>query len=397
MGYGMNDGPLSEGWSKVASAVAVLALIAVSCFVFRYDAMGMFGIGPEDVVPGMWVMLALLISVAAIPILNAFLESWRIDSLEVVLMTVLAFASVGFFIGFVFGYFYQIDEYPLWQHTMLIMLGLGAAVSAACLIVPDRRFDAEKGFSMVTDYNYPRLNSIYDGLCRKAGVRERPPLYVGNWDSFNAFAFGKYRSRQGTVVLEPLLRMLDDDEIEGVLGHELSHLLHHDIAVTTVTSTCARALTAFSVVMGIAALASSFILGAGGSTSSKNSGGGFVYLFMLVILLPVIIVGAVLWASVSLAMIAMAPGMSRSREYGADEGSAMITGKPMALASALRKLEHANRVSGTSLKPGVTTDQMIGDPFVGTRMRLKERLLSTHPSTDDRIRRLEALEKKLHG
>lgn len=393
----MNDGSLSEGWSKVLSVVAVLALIAVSCFIFRYDILDLFGMGPGDVAPGMWVMMALLVSVAATPVLNLFLESWRIDSLEVILMTVLAFASVGVFIGYVFGYFYQIDEYPLWQHTMLIMLALGVAVSAACLIVPDRRFDPEQGFSRVTDHNYPRLNSIYDGLCRKAGIRERPPLYVGYWDSFNAFAFGKYRSRQGIVVLEPLLHMLDDDEIEGILGHELSHLLHHDIAVTTVTSTCARALTAFSVVMGVAALASSFILGAGGSTSSKSSGGGFAYLLMLVILLPVVIVGAVLWVSVPLAMIAMAPGMSRSREYGADEGSAMITGKPMALVSALRKLEHANRVSGTSLKPGVTTDQMIGDPFVGTRMRLKERLLSTHPSTDDRIRRLEALEKKLHG
>lgn len=236
-----------------------------------------------------------------------------------------------------FGYFDQIDEYLLWQHTMLIMLGLGAVVSAACPIVADRRFDAEKGFSRVTDYNYPRLNSIYDGLCRKAWVRERPPLYAGNWDSFNAFAFGKYRSRRGIVVLEPPLRMLDDDEIEGALGHELSHLPHHDIAVITVTSMCAMALTAFSVVMGIAALASSFILGAGVSISSKNSGGGFAYLLMFVILLPVIIVGAVLWASVPLAMIAMAPGMSRSREYGADEGSATIMGKPTPLASALRK------------------------------------------------------------
>lgn len=312
-------------------------------------------------------------------------------------MTVLAFALVGVFVGYVFGFFYQVDEYPLWQHTMLIALASGVVVSAVCLLMPDPGFDEKEGFSRVTDCNYSRLNSIYEGLCRKAGIQEQPPLYVGNWNSFNAFAFGKYRSRQGIIVLEPLLHILDDDEIEGILGHELSHLMHHDMAITTVASTCARALTMFSAVMGIAALVSSFILGAGGSSSFKNGGGGFFYLLMFVILLPVIIVGAVLWVSVPLAMIVMAPGMSRSREYGADEGSAMMTGKPMALVSALKKLECANRNSRTSLKPGVTTDQMIGDPFIGTKMKFKERLMSTHPSTEDRIRRLEALERKLHG
>lgn len=96
-------------------------------------------------------------------------------------------------------------------------------------------------------------------------------------------------------------------------------------------------------------------------------------------------------------MMVMAPGMSRSREFGADEGSALITGKPMALASALRKLDDVNAGRRTSLKPGVTADQMIGDPFVGTRMKLKERLMSTHPSTEERIRRLECLDERMRG
>lgn len=396
MECGMNDGASSEGWSETVLALIAVSIIAVSCFFCRSGISELLGAGPDGSVPGMWAMVALLVSAAALPAINLFLKSWRISSLEVLLLTVLAFALVGAFIGFVFGFVYQIDEYPLWQHAAIVMLAFGALVSLACLVLPDPDFEEEDGFCRVTDSTYPHLCSIYGRLCSKAGIQEPPPLYVGDMDSCNAFAFGKFRSRQGIIILKPMLGILDDDEIEGVLGHELSHLIHHDSAVNTVTSTCARALTAFSVVMGFAALVASAILGAGGS-SSKSSNGGFAYLLIFVILLPVVIVGAVLWASVPLSMMVMAPGMSRSREFGADEGSALITGKPMALASALRKLDDVNAGRRTSLKPGVTADQMIGDPFVGTRMKLKERLMSTHPSTEERIRRLECLDERMRG
>ena len=379
----------------VISVVVVMAAVTV-CFQCRYDIMEWLQPHIGNVLPGIWVMTALVASVILLPVANLFLRSWRISSFEVLLLTVLSFALVGAFIGAIFGIFYQIDEYPLWQHTMLAMMALGAVAAVACLLVPDPKFDGRRGFVKVDGCSNPRLDAIYSELCRKAGV-DRPLLYVGKMDSFNAFAFGKYRKRQGIVILEPLLEIMDDEEIEGILGHELSHLMHHDSAVKSITSTCARTLTMFSYVMGILALVSSLILGAGGSKSSRKGDEGMAYLFILLVLIPVIIVGAVLWISVPLAMMVMTPGMSRTREFGADEGSAMITGNPLALARALMKLEHANSGFRTSLKPGVTTDLMISDPFSGSRLNLRERLMSTHPSTAERVARLETIHKKMNG
>jgi len=93
----------------------------------------------------------------------------------------------------------------------------------------------------------------------------------------------------------------------------------------------------------------------------------------------------------------MAPGLSRSREFGADEGSAMITGNPLALASALTKMDLAYTMIKTGLKPGTRTDLMIIDPFDPKKMKLKDRLLRSHPGTADRVKRLEMLDKKMRA
>lgn len=393
----MTDRYDSGGGLKAAISAAIIAVVVAACFQYRYYITDWLRPYLGNVVPEMWIMAALVLSAIVLPIVNAVMRSWRISSLEVLLLMIISFALVGAFIGYIFGFFYMIDEYPLWQHAMLAMMAVGAVAAVACLLVPDPKFSPGNGFVEVDEDTDPRLHAIFSDLCGKAGV-EPPPLYIWNAKSYNALAFEKYRKRQGIIILAPMLDIMDDDELEGILGHELSHLIHRDSAVMSVASICARTLAAFSCVMGILALISSAILGSAGSSKSSKSGdAGMLYLLMVVALIPIVIVGAVLWISVPLAMVVMVPGISRTREYGADEGSAMITGKPLALASALLKLDEANRRIRTSLRPGVTADLMISDPFSGSRMKLKERLMSTHPSIADRVIRLEALNAKMKG
>ena len=379
-------------------ALAIVVVVLAICYWNIGEIASLYYRYFPEAMPDTWFLFALMAVVIVIACVNALLKSWRIGSLEVMLLMVLSFALIGAFIGYVFGYFWQIDEYPLWQHTMLAMMGLGAIVSVVCLLIPDSSI-ASKGLTEVDAYNEPRLYSIMEGLCEKADC-PMPHLYVSEQNEFNAYAFGKYGKKRGIVVMRPLMDLLDDDELEAVLGHEMSHIMHRDVPLMVVASTCARTLSVFASVMGLLALISGLMIGAGAaSTSSRksNDGSGLVFLFILVILIPIVIVGAILYISVPLAAVTMAPGLSRRREYGADEGSAMITGKPMSLATALVKMDVAYAKIGTSLKPGVTTDLMISSPFVKSKMKLKERLLSSHPSTEERVKRLKALDGKLNG
>ena len=386
------------GVGRYLLALIFILLVSAICYRYRSEIESAYYSYFPEALPDTWFLFVLIALILVLVCVNTLLKSWRIGSVEVLLLMVLSFALIGAFIGYVFGYIWQIDEYPLWQHTMLAMMGLGAIVSVVCLLIPDSS-RATKGLMEVDRSNEPRLFRIMEGLCEKADC-PMPSLYVSEANEFNAYAFGKYSKKRGIVVMRPLMELLDDDELEAVLGHELTHIMHRDVPLMVVASTCARTLCIFSLVMGILALISGLMIGASASASSSrrnNDGAGLVFLAILLIFIPVVIVGAVLYVSVPLAAVTMAPGLSRKREYGADEGSAMITGKPMKLASALMKMEAVYAKVGTDLKPGTTTDLMIANPFVRSKMKLKERLLSTHPTTEERVKRLEILDRKLNG
>lgn len=393
----------NPGKRKAAVAIILLAVVVIACYVERARIRAFYAEHFPDALPGMWYVMLLIAAIVVSVAANRFLKSWRVSSLEVMLLMVLSFGLIGAFVGLVFGYFWQIDEYPLWQHCMVAMTAVGALAALICLLIPERDREGEKGYMRVDPTNDPRLYGIMEDLCVKAGC-EMPPLYLLDIDVCNAYAFGKFGKHTGIIVTRPLREMMDDDELEGILGHELTHIRHHDVAVMTMASTCARVLCVFSAVMGVMAMVAGAILASGGSSTSRtrpgsNASGGaaIVYFMMLIALIPVVITGIVLYASVPLAAVTMAPGLSRSREYGADEGSALITGKPMALASALMKLDDYSRGHRTSVKPSAVTDRMIADPFLGTKLKLKDRLLRSHPTTADRVRRLQALEKRING
>jgi heat shock protein HtpX len=164
--------------------------------------------------------------------------------------------------------------------------------------------------------------------------------------------------------------MLDKDEVEGVLAHEMSHIAHRDILIGTIAATFAGAIMTLANFAKFAA-----IFG-----SNRNKNGGVVGLLVLAVIVPI-----------AATVIQMA--VSRTREYSADNNAGRLTQKPLALANALSKISYGVEHLPMNALPS-TAHMFIMNPLSGNRIM---RLFSTHPSTEDRIEKLKYLEKSLHG
>jgi heat shock protein HtpX len=203
-----------------------------------------------------------------------------------------------------------------------------------------------------------RLYGIVAGLAQRAGL-PMPRVYVIPQPSPNAFATGRGPNHAAVAATEGILQMLTDAELEGVLAHELAHVKHRDILISSVAATLAAAI------MMIARFAMFF----GGRRDDRNGN-------------PIAALATVILAPVAAMLIQAA--ISRSREYDADAGGASIVGSPMGLVSALRKIESASRVVPLDANPA-TAHMFIIKPFslggLGS-------LFSTHPPTAERIEAL---------
>lgn len=224
------------------------------------------------------------------------------------------------------------------------------------------------GAKEVSEAQAPELYSIVSSLSQKAAI-PMPRVYIIDEESPNAFATGRNPAHGVVAVTTGILRILNRNELEGVLAHELSHIKHRDILVQTVAATLAGAIT---MVANWARFAAFF---GGGSNDDEEGGGNIV----TVILFSII-------AAFAAMLIQLA--ISRSREYMADEGGARLSGNPLFLADALRKL-HAGtaRVPMHGANPS-TAPMFIVNPLTGSGVLS---LFSTHPPIEERIRRLEAM------
>jgi heat shock protein HtpX len=191
-----------------------------------------------------------------------------------------------------------------------------------------------------------------------------PKLWIIAEDSPNAFATGRNPAHSSVAFTTGILQVMDDREIEGVVAHELGHVLHRDILISSVAATIAAAITA------VARMAFWF---GGSRRDDEDEGGGWGGVLMIFL------------APIAAMLIQMA--VSRTREYDADEASAKYTGTPYNLISALQKLEAYSKRIPMNASPA-TAHMFIIKPFSG---RTFLNLFSTHPSTEDRIARLQAM------
>ena len=217
----------------------------------------------------------------------------------------------------------------------------------------------------ITPAESPELYRMVERLCGRANL-PLPKLYVLPDPHPNAFATGRDPNHAAVAVTEGLLRILDSTEVEGVIAHELAHVKNRDTLVTTVAATIAGAITMIANFAQYAA-----IFGFGGRSDDDEGMNPLVMLVMAIV--------------APFAAMVLQLAVSRSREYLADRTGAEICGRPLALASALRKLETMAQQHPMHAAPA-TASLFIVNPL--RRMGI-ESWFSTHPSTADRIERLE--------
>lgn len=201
-------------------------------------------------------------------------------------------------------------------------------------------------------------------------------VYIIPTDVPNAFATGRNPSHAAVAATAGIMNLLDEDEIRGVLAHEMSHVLHRDILISTIVASFASAI---AMIANMAQWAAIF----GSGRDNDGEGGN-----------PIALIATALLAPLAASVIQM--GISRTREYMADEEGGRMIDDPIALARALAKIDnyaHYQVLPGASK---ATAHMCIINPFSGARSTLMN-LFSTHPPTEDRIARLEDLDRQLHG
>jgi heat shock protein HtpX len=208
------------------------------------------------------------------------------------------------------------------------------------------------------------LYRMTERLARQAGL-PMPKVYIIPDPSPNAFATGRNPQHAAVAATEGIMRLLSESELEGVIAHELAHVKHRDILISTIAATLAAAI------MFAARMAMYAGMFGGGRQDDREGGSNPIALLAMMILAPI-----------AAMMIQMA--ISRSREFSADAGGAAIAGTPYGLADALRKIDAASRRVPLDANPA-TAHMFIMKPFSGGGLMS---LFSTHPKTEDRIRAL---------
>jgi len=219
----------------------------------------------------------------------------------------------------------------------------------------------------VSESEAPELHAMVKNLALKASL-PMPHVYIIPGDTPNAFATGRDERHAVVAVTEGILRILDRDELEGVISHELTHIKNRDMLIGSIAATLAG-----TIVM-LAHMAQWAAIFGGASRDDEEGGGGIIGLILMAVLAPI-----------AAAIIQMA--ISRSREYLADAGGAKISGKPYDLAGALEKLSRASLAIPMEANPS-TAHMFIVNPL--TRRSLMN-LFSTHPPIEERIARLRSM------
>jgi heat shock protein HtpX len=252
------------------------------------------------------------------------------------------------------------------QQGMVVAFIMALAMNLLSYWFSDKLVLRMYGAKPITEAEAPRLYAVVRRLATRAQI-PMPTLYLIPAGTPNAFATGRNPEHAAVAVTEGIMRVLDEEELEGVLAHELSHVKNRDVLVSTIAATLAGAITYLAHMAQWAALF-------GGRHSDDEEGGNPMAALIMAVVAP-------------LAAMLIQMAVSRSREFHADATGARIAGRAAGLASALRKLETASRALPMDASPA-TAHLFIVNPLSGASLA---RLFSTHPPTEERIRRLNAI------
>ncbi len=256
------------------------------------------------------------------------------------------------------------------QNGMITAFVLAGVMNFISYFYSDKIAIFSSGAQAVTREELPRVYQIVERLCAKTGL-PMPKIFVIPTQSPNAFATGRNPQHASVAVTAGILDLLNDEELEGVLAHELGHVRNRDILISSVAATFAGAVTILARMAGYAAMFGGY----GGRDRDREGGGGALGALLMMILAPI-------------AALLIQMAVSRSREYQADATGAHFTGNPGGLASALRKMEaYAQRVP--LVASPATAHMYIIAPLLGGFSF--GNLFSTHPPTAERIARLTGM------
>jgi len=269
---------------------------------------------------------------------------------------------IGILTGILFAVAYAMGLSPI------AALGFAAFMNIIVYWFSDSFVLRMGGAKRVTEDEAPRVYAALRKLTAAAGTK-MPKVALVNSQVPNAFATGRSPNHATVAVHTGLLSMVDDNELEAVLAHELTHVRNWDMLTSTIAATVAGAVS-YLVLMG-----GMFggVYGYSGSGNRKGQG-NIIGLLLMVVLAP-------------LAAMLVQLAVSRTREYSADEGGAKLSGKPQALASALQKIDTWSRRKPSQKNPALASLYII-NPFHGSFVT---GLFSTHPPTEKRIARLDKI------
>ena len=255
------------------------------------------------------------------------------------------------------------------QNGLKIALGIAVLMNGISYFFSDKIALKSSGAQAVTREQVPRLYAVMERLAAKANLPV-PKLFVIPEAAPNAFATGRNPQHASVAVTEGLLQLMNDDELEGVIAHELSHVRNYDILTSSIAATIAGAIT-YLASMGRFAM----MFGGYGGNDDRDRGGGLAAL-LTIILAPI-------------AALMMQLFLSRTREYSADETGARMVGQQFGLISALQKLGAYNqRIPTTSVSPSTAALCIVKPWFGGGTL---SSLFSTHPPLADRIAALREM------
>lgn len=272
-------------------------------------------------------------------------------------------------LGLLTGLLLAVGEWVGGRSGLMLALMVAGLMNFIGYFFSDRIALAMHHAQPLSERDAPQLYALVAELAQRAGI-PMPRLYLIPEMQPNAFATGRSPRHAAVAVTEGLLRTMNREELAGVLAHELAHVQNRDILTASVAATLAGAITVLARMLGYALMF--------GGREREDNGSALGGLFLMLV------------APVAALLIQLA--ISRSREYAADQKAARLTGNPLGLASALRKLAAlTQRLPMESAQPA-TASLMIANPLSGGGLL---RLFSTHPPIEARIARLEAMVGKL--